>query len=190
MLFLALQLNYFFIGTYTMFNLQSNSYPFYRNLGLAPFFGNELPLSSSNPTHPSFPISSHWTSNGVWPLNSGLEVTHITPRADFLEGTESYQFFIDVPGCSSDQLFITLDGFTLTIKGYPLRSNNEDLNGGHPSLHVWFNERSRTGFFRQFILPGITANQSILATLKDGLLHIVIKKDLSKGNGHIEVKNV
>ncbi|CEK11600.1 Hsp20/alpha crystallin family protein [Legionella hackeliae] len=170
-----------------MFNLQSDSYPFYRNLGLTSFFGSEPQISSTGSTRSGFPISNDWSSAGMWPLNSRFQFTYTTPRTDFVEGTDSYEFFMDVPGCSSDRLFITFDRLTLTVKGHPSHSNSENFSEDRERHHVWFSERSRTGFFRQFTLPSVTANQHVLATLKDGLLHIVIKKDLSEDNGRVEV---
>jgi HSP20 family protein len=104
------------------------------------------------------------------------------PRADILEGEQDFMVRLDLPGIDREDLDISLENETLTIKaerkveapeGY--RAHRRELPG-------------RMTFKRSFNLGNHVDAEGIKAELKDGVLAIRLPKSRQAMPRRIEVK--
>ncbi len=90
-----------------------------------------------------------------------------SPATDIVETEEDYVVLVDLPGMSSDEVAIELDGDVLTISGERGRSAAGTLQRI---------ERPIGGFSRSFSLSKGFADDGITATFSDGVLQVRIPK--------------
>jgi HSP20 family protein len=92
------------------------------------------------------------------------------PAVDIREEEGSYHLAADIPGVDREHIEITLENGVLTLKGErtrePLAKDQEYRR----------KERVHGTFMRQFSLPETVDQQNISATIKDGVLNVVIPK--------------
>jgi len=92
------------------------------------------------------------------------------PAVDIREQDNSYLLSADIPGVDREKIEITLEDGVLTLKGE--RSEETATNGQEYRRR----ERAQGTFMRQFTLPETVDTQNISATVKDGVLDVVIPK--------------
>jgi HSP20 family protein len=92
------------------------------------------------------------------------------PAVDIREEESRYLLSADIPGVERENIEITLEGGVLTIKGE--RRGETAANGQDYRRR----ERMHGTFMRQFTLPETVDSQNISATVKDGVLDVVIPK--------------
>jgi HSP20 family protein len=92
------------------------------------------------------------------------------PAVDIREQENSYLLSADIPGVARENIEITLEDGVLTLKG---ERNNETATNGQEYRR---RERAQGAFMRQFTLPETVDTQNISATVKDGVLDVVIPK--------------
>jgi HSP20 family protein len=92
------------------------------------------------------------------------------PAVDIREEESRYLLSADIPGVERENIEITLEGGVLTIKGE--RRGETEANGQDYRRR----ERMHGTFMRQFTLPETVDSQNISATVKDGVLDVVIPK--------------
>ncbi len=94
------------------------------------------------------------------------------PKVDVYETDNEFVVNAEVPGVTQDNLNIKIDGNVLVIKGYrPLYGAFADIPGNYHRI-----ECSYGGFQRSFLLPEGVDSTGIKASLKDGILQIVLPK--------------
>ena len=92
-----------------------------------------------------------------------------TPALDLLESSDRYQLLLDVPGVTRDDIDIELDGRKLTVQ-----AKRPTVEVGE-SKHL-LNERRSLLCKRTIILPTTVDNESIKATIENGVLSLDIPK--------------
>jgi HSP20 family protein len=93
-----------------------------------------------------------------------------SPDVDIREDENSYLLTVDIPGVDRENIEIILEKGVLTLKGE--RSREAATN----SQEYRRKERVHGTFIRQFSLPETVDRQNISATVKDGVLNVVIPK--------------
>jgi HSP20 family protein len=92
------------------------------------------------------------------------------PAVDIREEETRYLLSADIPGVERENIEITLEDGVLTLKGErrgATATNGQDYRR---------KERRHGTFMRQFSLPETVDMQNISATVKDGVLDVVIPK--------------
>ena len=92
------------------------------------------------------------------------------PAVDIREEENRYLLSADIPGVAREDIEITLEDGVLTLKGE--RAGGAGSNGKDYRRK----ERMHGTFLRKFTLPETVDMQSISATVKNGVLDVVIPK--------------
>ena len=92
------------------------------------------------------------------------------PRLDLFEDREALIAKVEVPGLKKEDLTITVENETLTVKGaFQLAEEVKERE-------YYFAERATGGFQRTVPLPAKVQRDKVTATLHDGLLEIRLPK--------------
>jgi HSP20 family protein len=101
------------------------------------------------------------------------ELTHagpvFIPAVDIFEDQNTLILIADMPGVNSDGVDIHLKDNELTISGRPKK---EEKNQTAPI----YTEYESGGFLRSFTLSNVIAQARIEASMKDGVLKVVLPK--------------
>lgn len=97
------------------------------------------------------------------------DVGHAAPRTNLYENGENFEVWAEVPGLEKDDLNVKIQGNYLEISG----SRKSDAPDG---FNVHKSERGTGSFSRSFTLPADVDSTRTEATLKDGILHLVLPK--------------
>jgi HSP20 family protein len=103
------------------------------------------------------------------------------PPADIYETGDNIVVLAEMPGVALDAVDITLERRVLTIRG---RSAAND----HPGYQRVYNEYANGDYERAFTLSENIDRDRIEATLKDGVLHLVLPKAETAKARKIELK--
>ena len=101
-------------------------------------------------------------------MSKKKDITSTCPAVDIYENDEGFLVVADMPGVKAGDLSIHLDHPTLTVEG---------RQGGDSPLI----------FERSFSVPDTVEAGGIDATIRDGVLHIVLKKSEASKPRKIEV---
>lgn len=93
-----------------------------------------------------------------------------TPAVDIREEDNRYILAADLPGVERKDVDVTLEDGVLTIRGERTVQTAEKREGFHRR------ERVHGSFLRQFTLPDTVNAEQISATVKDGVLQVIIPK--------------
>ena len=104
------------------------------------------------------------------------------PRTDIYETDDNVVVVTDMPGVDQDAIDITLEKNTLTINGYV----EPDSMEGYSLAHV---EYSIGDFERKFTISNEIDRENIEATVKDGVLRLVLPKAGPAKTRKISVKS-
>lgn len=88
------------------------------------------------------------------------------PPYDLLDEGETYRLRIDLPGVRPEDLELLEEGSTLTLGGFRPAADGQYLR----------RERASGGFRRSLSLPGPIQEGSAVASLREGVLEIVLRK--------------
>jgi len=102
--------------------------------------------------------------------NGQGQTATFTPRFDVKETEEALLVSADLPGIPEENVSVTLDNQVLTIKG---ERSQEDKKEGE-TFYIF--ERAYGSFERAFRLPEHADGNNISASLKNGVLELVIPK--------------
>jgi HSP20 family protein len=104
-----------------------------------------------------------------WALGPDLSHTHRAgPALDVIQDEQRYVVRADLPGLSRDEVEITFQDGVLTIKG----EKKQDERPENHRLHL--QERFHGSFTRNLRLPERVDTDKIEATMKDGVLELVL----------------
>jgi HSP20 family protein len=106
---------------------------------------------------------------GPWAEGSSLAASWLPP-VDVFEGKEALKIVAELPGVKPEDVKISLENRTLTLKGEKKQVAEETSE----KVHRY--ERAYGSFERTFTLPGTVNPEQIQATYADGLLTIVLPK--------------
>ena len=93
-----------------------------------------------------------------------------SPPVDIYETAGEVILVAEVPGMKEDEVELEITDNLLTLKG------DRKLERGSPEDSIHFLERSHGSFVRTFTLPGTVQQDKAKATLKHGLLKVVLPK--------------
>lgn len=118
---------------------------------------------------------------------SGTAQRSFVPAADTVVTDDSVTVTIDLPGLTTDQVSVELDGETLTVRGerpFPYETEGED------GRRVWQRlERGFGKFERVLRVPQGLDPETISATMADGVLTIRIAMPEARKPKRIEIVN-
>jgi HSP20 family molecular chaperone IbpA len=92
-----------------------------------------------------------------------------TPRTDIYETHEDIVVLADMPGVHDQNVDITLEQNTLILNGFVEASPHD----GHS---LTYGEYGIGDYYRQFTLPNAVDREAISATMKNGVLKLVLPK--------------
>jgi HSP20 family protein len=93
------------------------------------------------------------------------------PAVDIKEEDERFVISVDVPGVDPEQIEITMEHGTLTIRGERKLETQEEGEKSYRRV-----ERLHGAFYRRFSLPDTADAEKISAKGQNGVLEIVIPK--------------
>jgi HSP20 family molecular chaperone IbpA len=103
------------------------------------------------------------------------------PQVDIIERAESMVILADMPGVSKDKVEVVLENEVLTIEG-------EVEQTEQPGTHVHVREYDVGNFHRCFTVGEGLDPAGVEATMKDGVLRLVIPKTRAHQARRIEIK--
>ncbi|ROR34566.1 Hsp20/alpha crystallin family protein [Inmirania thermothiophila] len=92
------------------------------------------------------------------------------PAVDIKEEDQRYVIHADVPGVDPKDIEVTMENGILTIRGKRELEREEEREGFKRV------ERARGTFYRRFSLPDTADAEKIAASMKNGVLEVVIPK--------------
>jgi HSP20 family protein len=104
------------------------------------------------------------------------------PNLDVYEEKDDLMVKAEIPGLTKDEIDITLDGNTLTIKGE--KKKEEEVK----DEEYYRCERSYGAFSRSIELPVAVQTSKVNATFKDGVLQIRLPKTEEAKKNVVKVK--
>lgn len=103
------------------------------------------------------------------------------PRSDIFETEDKVTVIADMPGVDENSVDIVLEKNTLTIRGFVEPERHEGYTLSYAEYGVGDYERS-------FVLSNEIDQDKIEASMKDGVLHLVLPKVDEVKTGRIQVK--
>lgn len=104
------------------------------------------------------------------------------PRADIFETEGQVIIIADMPGVSENSTDITLEKNTLTIRGFVEPEN-------HPDYTLSYAEYGVGDYERSFVLSNQIDQEHIEASVKNGVLRLLLPKQEEARARKIQVKN-
>ena len=105
---------------------------------------------------------------GSW--GRGENLRQWFPVTDVSETPEGLTLRLEVPGLSRDQLKISVENNTLTVRGEKVQETSSEDETFHRT------ERSFGSFERSFSLPPYVDTENVKASLQDGVLAITLPR--------------
>ena len=105
------------------------------------------------------------------------------PAVDVKELEDRFVIAADLPGIDPNDIEITMDSGTLSIKGERTHAEATDEKTGYRRV-----ERSYGSFYRRFTLPDTADAQKVSASGSHGVLEIEIMKKLADQPQRIKVE--
>ncbi len=105
------------------------------------------------------------------------------PRVDIAERRDAYTIKAELPGVSKEDVSVTFENGTLTIKGEKHYKKESDEGKSHRV------ECAYGQFVRSFSLPDSVSGEQVEASYKDGVLNLTIPKAKEAKTHSIEIKD-
>jgi HSP20 family protein len=118
----------------------------------------------------------------LWPEWPRWYAEEFTPALDIYEEEGTYHLKAELPGISKDDISIDVDGNLVTVSGKKESEREEE------GKSYYVRESSYGSFSRSFQLPYDVDEDKVDATLKDGVLDVVMPPKESAKRKKIEVK--
>jgi HSP20 family protein len=109
----------------------------------------------------------------TWPFHqdeSGAITSAWYPAVDVFEDTDAVKIVAELPGVKPEDVKLSLESNTLTIRGEKKQQAEER------SERVHRYERSYGSFERAFVLPSTVDGEKISAEYRDGVLTVTVPK--------------
>lgn len=138
--------------------------------------------------------------------NQASSLRSFTPRFDVRENKEAYHLDGELPGIPQESIDIEFsDPQTLVIKGRSQRefqtpdtpqgqeaqsddNGDQSVTNSENKHHYWVSERSVGEFHRTFSFPGRVDQDNVKASLKNGILSVVVPKETASGTKKITIE--
>jgi HSP20 family protein len=105
-----------------------------------------------------------------WPNGNGALTSAWLPSVDVFEDKESLKIVAELPGLKPEDVKITLENSTLTLRGEKKQVAEEKTERVHRY------ERSYGSFERSFSLPNTVDTDKVAASFENGVLTIALPK--------------
>jgi HSP20 family protein len=105
-----------------------------------------------------------------WPVGNGVASASWLPSVDVFEDKESLKIVAELPGLKPEDVKITLENSTLTLRGEKKQVAEEKTERVHRY------ERSYGSFERSFSLPNTVDADKVAASFENGVLTITLPK--------------
>jgi HSP20 family protein len=105
-----------------------------------------------------------------WPVGNGVATSAWLPSVDVFEDKESLKIVAELPGLKPEDVKITLENSTLTLRGEKKQVAEEKTERVHRY------ERSYGSFERSFSLPNTMDTDKVAASFENGVLTITLPK--------------
>ena len=105
-----------------------------------------------------------------WPVGNGVATSAWLPSVDVFEDKESLKIVAELPGLKPEDVKITLENSTLTLRGEKKQIAEEKTERVHRY------ERSYGSFERSFSLPNTVDADKVAASFENGVLTITLPK--------------
>jgi HSP20 family protein len=105
-----------------------------------------------------------------WPVGNGVSTSAWLPSVDVFEDKESLKIVAELPGLKPEDVKITLENSTLTLRGEKKQVAEEKTERVHRY------ERSYGSFERSFSLPNTVDADKVAASFENGVLTITLPK--------------
>ena len=112
---------------------------------------------------------------------SAIATSRWAPAVDIREDEHRFIIEADIPGVDPSKIEVSMENGVLSIKG---ERKTESETEDHNYKRV---ERTCGSFYRRFSLPDTADEKEISAIGKDGVLHVVIPKQLAPQPRKIKV---
>lgn len=122
---------------------------------------------------------------GGWPFTgegSDLMTSAWVPATDIFEDAEGIKIAIELPGLAPEDVKLTIENSTLTIRGEKKQVAEEKTTRVHRY------ERSYGVFERSFTLPTTVDNEKVAARFENGVLTVALPKVERAKPREIQVK--
>jgi HSP20 family protein len=109
----------------------------------------------------------------TWPFQqdeSGAITSAWYPAVDVFEDADAVKIVAELPGVKPEDVKLSLEGNTLTIRGEKKQQAEER------SERVHRYERSYGSFERAFVLPSTVDGEKVSADYRDGVLTVTVPK--------------
>ncbi len=106
------------------------------------------------------------------------------PAVDLLEQADSYLFKVELPAVDQDNVQVFVDNGVLKVEGERKAEQKREDTKYHRV------ERFHGRFARSFVLPGDADDDNVVASFKDGLLTIEVKKSNQGNKRAIAIENL
>lgn len=104
------------------------------------------------------------------PWGRGENIRQWFPVTDISETPEALTLRLEVPGLSRDQIKISVENNTLTVRGEKSQETSSEDETFHRT------ERSFGAFERSFALPPYVDADTVKASLQDGVLKVTLPR--------------
>jgi HSP20 family protein len=105
-----------------------------------------------------------------WPVGNGVATSAWLPSVDVFEDKENLKIVAELPGLKPEDVKITLESSTLTLRGEKKQVAEEKTERVHRY------ERSYGSFERSFSLPNTVEADKVAASFENGVLTITLPK--------------
>lgn len=105
-----------------------------------------------------------------------------SPSVDITDGEKEIRVKADIPGLKKQDIDISVEGNTLTIKGERTQENKTENDG------LVRTERVYGSFYRAFTLPRGVDTSKVKASYKDGVLDLTLPKTSEAQPKQIEIE--
>jgi HSP20 family protein len=125
--------------------------------------------------------TTRWPARGG--RTSGIEMP-LRPHVDISEGKKAYSIRVELPGIDREDMSITVEGQSLTIRAEKRRDREEEDEGVH-----WA-ESSYGLVQRMLSLPDDADGEAIDARFRNGVLKLKLPKRVASAHSgkHIEIQ--
>ena len=105
-----------------------------------------------------------------WPVGNGVSTSAWLPSVDVFEDKEILKIVAELPGLKPEDVKITLENSTLTLRGEKKQVAEEKTERVHRY------ERSYGSFERSFALPNTVDAEKVAAAFENGVLTVTLPK--------------
>lgn len=116
--------------------------------------------------------NSHYGSaraNRPESAEAGARPSMLAPRADIFEDNEKVRILLDMPGVDSSGLDVSLEKDILTVEGHMKPANVDRMRVAHQ-------EFGEGDYVRTFTISNAINRDAIAASIKDGVVELVLPK--------------